>query len=293
MSTSRSAVRLGADVASSSRRYLASQAGANSASSTSQPTVYASLLLSRPPLLTPTPTELESTYYNFTSSIQHAISNPPAQTNAFYFKAGSLPLRRFQQSQYESLKSTYGEKLAGPKPDIGDVPAENPVEFVSRDHWEKEDAKRGEKSLERFPEEEVYCVVKGKGDKWEVPRVKVEVGESLDDAVGRIREVGGMMEGQTMDSWLVTRKPIGSLKSDKEIVSLNNLHISRETKIDRQTFFLRSHIMAGEPKLSSKAAFTSWAWLTPKEIEEKLKAQGDEKVWEGIKAMFGVVEEEA
>jgi len=51
--------------------------------------------------------------------------------------------------------------------------------------------------------------------------------------------------------------------------------------------------MAGEPKLSSKAAFTSWAWLTPKEIAEKLKAQGDEKVWEGIKAMFGVVEEAA
>jgi large subunit ribosomal protein L46 len=220
MSTSRSAVRLGADVASSSRRYLASQAGSTPASSTSQPTVYASLLLSRPPLLTPTPTDLESTYYNFTSSVQHAISNPPSQTNAFYFKAGSLPLRRFQQSQYESLKSTYGEKLAGAKPEIGDVPAENPVDFVSRDHWEKEDSKRGEKSLERFPEEEVYCVVKGKeGGKWEVPRVQVEVGESLDDAVGRIRGIGGWMEGQTMDSWLVTRKPIGSLKSDKEIVS--------------------------------------------------------------------------
>jgi len=51
--------------------------------------------------------------------------------------------------------------------------------------------------------------------------------------------------------------------------------------------------MAGEPKLSSDATFSSWAWLTPKEIEGKLKAQGDEKVWEGIKVMFGVVEEEA
>jgi hypothetical protein len=33
--------------------------------------------------------------------------------------------------------------------------------------------------------------------------------------------------------------------------------------------------------------------LTPKEVEEKLKAQGDEKIWEGIKAMFGVVDAEA
>jgi large subunit ribosomal protein L46 len=225
MSTSRSALRLGADVASSSRtsnrytrRYMAS-----SSNPTKQPTVYASLLLSRPPLLTPTPTDLESTYYNYTSSVQHALSNPPSQTNAFYFKAGSLPLRRFQQSQYETLKSTYGEKLAGAKPDIGDVPAENPVEALSRDHWEKEDSKRGEKSLERLPEEELYCVVKGKGGdgKWEVPRVQVEVGESLDDAVGRIRGIGGWMEGQSMDTWLVTRKPIGSLKSDKEIVSFS------------------------------------------------------------------------
>jgi large subunit ribosomal protein L46 len=60
-----------------------------------------------------------------------------------------------------------------------------------------------------------------------------------------------------------------------------------------QTFFLRSHILAGEPQLSSKAEFSSWAWLTPKEVEEKLKAQGDEKIWEGIKAMFGVVDAEA
>jgi large subunit ribosomal protein L46 len=92
---------------------------------------------------------------------------------------------------------------------------------MARDHWEKEDSNRGEKSLERQPESEVYCLVKGKdgNGKWEVPRVKVDQGESLDDAIGRIRGVGGFMEGQSMDTWLVTRKPIGSLKSDKEIVS--------------------------------------------------------------------------
>jgi large subunit ribosomal protein L46 len=51
--------------------------------------------------------------------------------------------------------------------------------------------------------------------------------------------------------------------------------------------------LAGEPKLSSSAEFSSWAWLTAKEVEEKLKSQGDEKIWEGIKAMFGVVQEDA
>jgi large subunit ribosomal protein L46 len=228
MSTSRTALRLSADVASTSRsvsrnsrRCLASKAGSATESTTSSsntPTIYASLLLSRPPLLTPTPTALESTYYNYTSSVQHALSNPPSQTNPFYFKAGSLPLRRFQKSQHEYLQSTYGKDLAGPAPEIGEVPAENSVTPFARDHWEQEDSKRGEKSLERQPELELYCLVQGKDGKWEVPKVQVEQGESLDDAVGRIRGVGGWMEGQSMDTWLVTRKPIGSLKSDKEIV---------------------------------------------------------------------------
>jgi hypothetical protein len=158
MSTSRTALRLSADVASTSRsvsrnsrRCLASKAGSATESTTSSsdtPTIYASLLLSRPPLLTPTPTALESTYYNYTSSVQHALSNPPSQTNPFYFKAGSLPLRRFQKSQHEYLQSTYGKDLAGPAPEIGEVPAENSVTPFARDHWEQEDSKRGEKSLE-------------------------------------------------------------------------------------------------------------------------------------------------
>jgi hypothetical protein len=33
--------------------------------------------------------------------------------------------------------------------------------------------------------------------------------------------------------------------------------------------------------------------LTPSEVEEKLNSQGDEKIWQGIKAMFGAVEHEA
>lgn len=230
MSTSRTVLRLGNQVAASSsksaRRYLASKAESTSETTTSssspevQPAVYASLLLSRPPLLTPAPTELESTYYNYTSSIQHALSNPPSQTNAFYFKAGSLPLRRFQTTQHEFLTKTYGEKLAGSALDIGDVPAESPVQAFERDHWVKADSKRGEKSLERHPDQEVFCVVKGgKSGKWEIPKVGLKQGESLDDAIGRIRGVGGMMDGEKMDSWLVTRKPIGSIKNGKETVS--------------------------------------------------------------------------
>lgn len=233
MSTSRSVLRISSELAAagssrSTRRSLASKAGSSSSASTG-PTVYASLLLSRPPLITPTPTQLESTYYQYNASIQHALSNPPAQTNPFYFKSGSLPSRRFQQTQYQYLTETYGSELAGSAPDLGDVPAESPVTPFARDHWEKQDSKRGEKSLERLPDQEVFCIVKSSEGKWEVPRVRLENGENLDDAIARIRGVGGMMDGEKMDSWLVTRKPIGSVESGSETVrsalNISLLHV--------------------------------------------------------------------
>jgi large subunit ribosomal protein L46 len=59
-----------------------------------------------------------------------------------------------------------------------------------------------------------------------------------------------------------------------------------------QTFFLRSHILAGEPNPTSESGISTWAWLTPSEIEERLKGQGDEQVWERVQLMFGMMPEE-
>ncbi|RSH92615.1 54S ribosomal protein L17 mitochondrial [Saitozyma podzolica] len=217
----------------SARRHASSSS--SSSSSSAGPQVTASLLLSRPPLLTPSAHPLESAYYAHSSSVRSALSNPaPTQ---FYFKPGSLPLRRFQRSQHQHELETFGPRLAGSAPDVGDVPGEAPVEEVARDHWVKEDSERGEKSLERWPEEEVYCLVKD-GKRWSFPSTTVEKGEGLDEA----------------------------------------------------TFFLRSHILAGEPSIPQTAGWSGHAWLSAKEVEEKLRAQGDEKVWEAVKGMFGVAE---
>jgi large subunit ribosomal protein L46 len=102
---------------------------------------------------------------------------------------------------------------------VGDVPGEAPVEEVARDHWVKEDSERGEKSLERWPEEEVYCLVKD-GKRWSFPSTTVEKGEGLDEAVKRgLVGVEGKLGGQGMDSWLVTRKPVGLLKDGEARVS--------------------------------------------------------------------------
>lgn len=95
------------------------------------------------------------------------------------------------------------------------------MEETSRDHWEKNDAERGDKSLERFPEEEVFCLVEKKEGGWGFPEVVLKEGEGLHEAVeGRITGLDGWFGGKTMDSWLVTKKPIGFVKNGEERVSL-------------------------------------------------------------------------
>ena len=189
-------------------------------SSTAPPSLTASLLLSRPPLLTPTPTPFESAYYSHSRSVAHALSSPLPLD--FYFKTGSLPLRRHLVAEHAFVSETYGKKLSGKAPDVGDIPPETEYEIIERDRWEKADAKRGEKSLERKPEEEVYCLVlkgKDKEGKWTFPDVKVGKLEALDEAVTRgITGVEGSLGGKGMDSWLVTRKPVGMVKDGESRV---------------------------------------------------------------------------
>ncbi|WVQ85453.1 hypothetical protein IAT38_007618 [Cryptococcus sp. DSM 104549] len=246
-------------------------------SSTAPPPLTAALLLSRPPLLTPTPNTFEEAYHAHSRKVEHALSSPlPTE---FYFKGGSLPLRRHLVAEHELVTETYGKEMAGKAPDVGDIPAETEYEVIERDHWEKEDAARGDRSLERKPEEEVFCLVqqKGKDGKWGFPTVQTEPLEGLDEAVTRgITGVEGSLGGKKMDSWLVTKKPVGLIKDGES-----------------RTFFIRGHILAGEPTLSSPSPYSTWAWLTTPEVEAKLRKQGDEKLWEGVKGLFGVGEEVA
>lgn len=181
------------------------------------PVLSASLLLSRNPLLTPTLHPFEKAYYERNFKIRHALSNPVPTD--FYFKSGSLPLRRYQGSEHELERQWYGDKIAGPAPKIGDVPPEPAHDDVPRDHWAKQDEARGEKSLERRPEEELYLLVQSKG-KWSFPGLEMKRSETLDDAVSRITGTEGALDGKTMDTWLVTRKPIGLIRDGDKRVSL-------------------------------------------------------------------------
>jgi len=196
------------------------------------------------------------------------MSNPVSE--GFYFREGSLPLRRYLLRTHDFETTNFGPELAGKAPEVGDIPPEPVQSGLSRDHWEKQDGARGERSLERWPEEEVYCLKQENG-RWVFPQTVVNLGESLDQALERdLTGLEGPFGGKVLDSWLVTKKPIGVYKDG-----------------DRRTFFLRSHILAGEPKLDPASPTSSWAWLIPSEIEDRLRSHGDEAMWQAIERILG------
>lgn len=137
----------------------------------------------------------------------------------FYFRPGSLPHRRWQEQEWQYVKDTYGDVIAGEKPKVGDIEPERPIQEVARDKWAKEDEGRGERSLERRPEDEVFCVVQSKDGGWSFPEVELKEGEALHEATERITGLEGWFAGRTMDTWLVTKKPIGLVQKGQDRVS--------------------------------------------------------------------------
>jgi len=119
------------------------------------------------------------------------------------------------------------------------------TDVKGRYEWAEKDSERGLKSLERLPEEEVFCMLELEGGKWGFPRTDVEKGEGLDEAVKRgLTGVEGSLGGEGLDSWIVTRKPVGLLVEGESRVSRSVSVMDTHTDVE-QSFFLRSHILAG------------------------------------------------
>ncbi|KAJ9104796.1 hypothetical protein QFC19_003937 [Naganishia cerealis] len=135
------------------------------------------MLLHRAPLLTPTPTPFEQSYYAYQSRLRMALSNPPPLD--FYFKKGSLTERRFLRAQWAREREVFGERLAGKKVDVGDIPAEEEVKLAQRTAEDEPrrlggEGERGQEAdrtrVERVGAGDVYLVVKNKSTgKWGLP----------------------------------------------------------------------------------------------------------------------------
>ncbi|KAJ9127793.1 hypothetical protein QFC24_000076 [Naganishia onofrii] len=197
------------------------------------------MLLHRTPLLTPTPTPFESTYYAYTSRLRMALSNPaPVE---FFYKKGSLTERRFLRAQYEREREVFGERLAGRKVDVGDIPEEEGVKLLKRLESDEprasvngaEEVQEGDMTkVERVGAGDVYLLVKEKSTgRWGLPVGSLNEKEALHEAAVRNLSEG---LGQGMDTWLVTRKPVGLIqgKTPEEHVSrVASRHVKVATPI--------------------------------------------------------------
>lgn len=129
------------------------------------------MLVHRSPLLTPTPTPFESAYYAYNARLRMALSNPVPLD--FYYKKGSLTERRFQRAQWAREREVFGERLAGKKVDVGDIPAEEVVQLNTRTEGDEPGAAAGEGDktrVERVGAGDVYLLVKNKkSGSWGLP----------------------------------------------------------------------------------------------------------------------------
>ena len=199
----------------------------STSTSSSTPPLRAAMLLHRAPLLTPPPTPFEQSYYTYTSRLRLVLSNPPPLD--FYYKKGSLNERRFQRAQWVREKEALGERLAGKRIDVGDIPAEEEVTLEQRTEEDSRpssssSSSEGRTAVERVGAGHVYLFVKDKRtNAWGLPTGALEGKEALHEAAVRSVTEG---LGKGMDTWLVTRKPIGLIENEGENVRfvLPSLH---------------------------------------------------------------------
>ncbi|KAJ7445795.1 39S mitochondrial ribosomal protein L46-domain-containing protein, partial [Mycena galericulata] len=233
---SRALATVAAEPASSSRVPRASR----------KPLLYTAVILNRSPILTPSPTVFERAFYAYQQRIRRALHNPfPSE---FYFKQGSLLEARFNAEERFRERVAWGptyakeedmspERKAAEQAAIDQMALQERSDDKLMPRVHPSDTARDYQSLDRKGRRNIYLLVRGKGSKapWEFPRGLADQGELLHQAAQRdfLAKCGNHM-----DTWIVTRKPIGMYKP-----LIPNSETSREEKI---TFFFKAHIMAGQ-----------------------------------------------
>lgn len=116
-----------------------------------------------------------------------ALSNPAPVD--FFYKKGSLTERRFLRAQYEREREVFGERLAGRKVDVGDIPEEEGVKLLKRLESDEprasvnggEEVQEGDMTkVERVGAGDVYLLVKEKSTgRWGLPVGSLNEKEAL------------------------------------------------------------------------------------------------------------------
>ncbi|KII88912.1 hypothetical protein PLICRDRAFT_138985 [Plicaturopsis crispa FD-325 SS-3] len=238
------------------------------------------IILNRSPIITRTPTDFEAAYYAYQARIQRALHNPLPYE--FYFKPGSILETRFKEEEREREKLAFGAPFGAEEQSIVETDEQAPPEVEEYQEEEQEepqprihpaDIKGDVQSLDRQGQRNLYLLLKESGkEAWRFPEGGVEHQEYLHQAAERdlIAECGSFM-----DSWIVSKNPIGMHKASSTPSSTSS---SAPSPV---TFFFKAHILSGQVRVDGKQV-ADFAWLTKEEIESRV----DQTYWLAVKDML-------
>ncbi|KAG6879042.1 hypothetical protein C0992_005667 [Termitomyces sp. T32_za158] len=275
------------------RRSLATEV-ASEPSSSSQPVppirtrrppravITTAVVLNRSPILTRTPSLFERAYYSYQARIRRALHSPfPID---FYFKQGSLLETKFNLEEKKRERRAFGgrfkteeeyvsqEKAATDKAAADQLALQEGEDNKLMPRVHEADTSRDYKSLDRKGKRNIYLLLQTLSDGkeiWRFPQGGVEKGELLHQAAQRDLYAEC---GEQMDTWIVSRNPVGVYKESALDMSLP------EPKAEKITFFFKGHILAGQIH-PDPTTISDFAWLTKQEIETRV----EKDYWEGVK----------
>ncbi|KAJ2669791.1 hypothetical protein IWW42_004378 [Coemansia sp. RSA 1085] len=170
----------------------------------------------------------------------------------WYFDPQNKPQRKDKKKQ-QTEEDEDGEKRDEIKQTVEVQPRETAA-----------DAANDMRSLERRLDRTLYLVVKDKQGAWMFPQGDVKGEELLHEAARRSLKD---MCGSRMRVWTVGKGPIGHCKNN-----------------DHTTFFVKSHILAGQVIPENKEAL-DYKWVTREEIQSVVASE----YWEAVKDMLSTV----
>ncbi|KAH0584115.1 hypothetical protein H2248_009684 [Termitomyces sp. 'cryptogamus'] len=244
--------------------------------------ITAAVILNRSPILTRTPSLFERAYYSYQARIRRALHSPfPID---FYFKQGSLLETKFTLEEKKRERRAFGakfkteedyisqEKAAADKAAVDQLALQEGEGGKLMPRVHEADLNRDYKSLDRKGRRNIYLLLQTKVDDkeiWRFPQGGVEKGELLHQAAQRDLYAEC---GDKMDTWIVSRNPVGVYKESPLDMSLP------EPKAEKITFFFKGHILAGQIH-PNPTAILDFAWLTKQEIETRV----DKDYWDCVK----------
>ncbi|KAF5103475.1 hypothetical protein D0Z03_000192 [Geotrichum reessii] len=240
--------------------------------------VFAGLILSRTPIVTPELSDFEKAYYHYQDELERRLMWTFPQY--FYFKKGTLSERKFTAAQKGPVTRQPGVWYPRGVPDIKFnrerrfkqeivIPRENSEDgdslsdpIVPNPRLTEADAKKDTRALTRKLDRTLYLLVQ-QNSEWKFPSFSLQAKEPLHDAAERgLRQIGGV----NMKTWTVSNTPAAVIKDTTA----------------KKEFFIKSHIIHGTFNLQNTQGVTDYAWLTKNEISEKV----DKKYYEELEALL-------